>query len=134
MKKFIIIAFALMASLSLAAQNNVKLKVEGPEASYNLVRVENHTDFSNFELTVYTLNESDGKFSVKSTLGSFSLKEKGDIDSVKTRVFAGQWLGVAIPEGMEKVKAVLIYKDLPMFDIVYIVLTEENAPAVGEEF
>lgn len=134
MKKIIVLALVLMASISAAAQNNIKLKVEGPEASYNLVRVENHTGFSNFDLTVYSLNETEGKFTVKSTLGTFSLKEKGDIDSVKTRVYSGQWLGVALPEGMENVKAVVTYKDLPLFDIVYIILTDENTVPVGEEF
>lgn len=134
MKKILILALVLMASISAAAQNNIKFKIEGPEESYNLIRVENHTSFSDFELTVYLLKETEGKMVVNSALGTFSLKEKGDIDSVKTRLRAEQWIGVSLPEGMEKVKAVMTYKDLPLFDIVYIVLTDENTVAVGDEF
>lgn len=134
MKKVLLFALAVFASLSVIAKNNIKLKIEGPEKSYNMVRVTNQTGFSDFDLTVYFLQERDGKMVVSSALGNFVLKGTGDTDSVRVRAGSGQWIGVALPEGMEGVQAVLTYKDLPAFDIVQIVLIEGNSPDVGEEF
>lgn len=134
MKKILLLTLMALFSLSVFAQNNIKLKIEGPEESYNMVRVNNQTSFSNFNLTIYFLQEDGDKMVVSSTLGNYFLKGKDDTDSVKVRTRMGQWIGIALPAGMESVQAVLTYVDLPLFDIVFITLTDENTVKVGEEF
>lgn len=133
MKKLVILAVMALCSISLFAKNNIKLKIEGPEEEYNMVRVVNKTSFSDFNLTIYSLKEDGEKLVVDSALGSYYLKGKDDIDSVRVRTKMGQWIGVALPDGMETVTALLTYVDLPLFDIVLVVLTEEAMQA-GEEF
>lgn len=134
MKRIVFIAFMMLAWVGAWAGNNIKIKVEGPEEAYNLVRVVNQTSFSDFNLTVYYLRDSEGKQVVESVLGRFDLKGKGDVDSVKAKTVFGQWLGVLLPDEMSEVQAIITYKDLPAFDIVYITLVEGNAMKVGEEF
>lgn len=122
-----------LSSLSLLAKNNVKLKIEGPEDAYNMVKVINQTSFADFNLTIYFLEENGDKMIVSSTLGNYFLKGTGDTDTVKVKTTQGQCIGVALPDGMEDVQVVLTYVDLPFFDIVQIVLSEDTIK-VGDEF
>lgn len=134
MKRLILITLLAAISLAAGAKNNIKLKIEGPEDSYNMIKVCNQTNFVDFDVTVYALTERDGKLVVASGLGNFKLEDKEDTDSAKVKVRFGQWIGVSLPDGMENVQAVVTYLDLPVFDIIVITLTESSAVDVGEEF
>jgi len=134
MKRLILITLLAALSFAAGAKNNIKLKIEGPEDSYNMIKVCNQTNFVDFDVTVYALTERDGKLVVANGLGNFKLEDRDDTDSAKAKVRFGQWIGVSLPDGMENVQAVVTYLDLPVFDIIVITLTESSAVDVGEEF
>lgn len=136
MKKIVLALFSLVAVASAALayeETNKIVRVEGPERTYNMVRITNNTHYTDFSCTVYVLAEDGGRFWVDSTLGVFHLGEYDDTDSNTYRVERGMYLGIKLPEGMEDVTPLVTYKDLPLFDIVKIILTEDGY-AGGEEF
>lgn len=133
MKHFFLATMLLLGSMA-AMAHNTKFQVEGPEKSYNMVRVTNQTHYTGLECTVYFLEEQDGKLVVSSSLGHFTLAGKDDTDSNRVRVSRGQWLGVSLSDEYEGVNVLMTYKDMPLFDIIQIVLTEGSDPAIGQEF
>lgn len=135
MKKLALILSLLMtALLGVKAEGNFRLQVDGPENSYNMVRVVNLSHYTDFTCTVYFLDKHDDKFVVASAAGTYKLAGTNDHDSNKVRVRKGNWLGVKLPDDMTDVSVSISYKDLPMFDIVNLVITDGTTPAVGEEF
>lgn len=136
MKRFsLIISLLMVFILGAQADNKFRLKVDGPEKTYNMVRVINQSHYAEFTCTVFFLEaKKDGTFLTGSAVGTYTLKESGDTDSNRVRVKNGEWLGIKLPEGIADVNVSISYKDMPMFDIVDLVITDGTAPAVGEEF
>ena len=76
LKKFcIIFVISQFFTFSIVSEN-VKIKIEGPERSYNQVRITNNTSYENFECKVYRLQQKDGKLITSELLGVYNLKEK----------------------------------------------------------
>ncbi len=121
---------------SLWAGENFKLRVEGPEARYNMVRVTNNSSLPSLDCTVYLLSKDGEKYTVRSSVGFFRTNGSGDTDSKKFDLNRGDWLGVALPDGIENVSCVISYLDLPIWDIVEITIINVSGGAysVGQEF
>lgn len=120
----------MMASMAVFAQQQMMtFKVEGPEKSYNQVRVVNETPYENFHCRVVVLNEDK---TVKEVYGDYDLKEKGDSDSntksgTKSRIKKDSLLGIKFPKNFtEEVSFFVEYKDYPAFDVIVIHLTDKN--------
>ena len=125
------LCFVILLLTSLPAEN-LRIKIEGPESSYNQMRITNNTKHSNFDCKVYLLKEEKGKFIIKETLGIFHLKESNDTDSCKMSINKNNYIGITIPEQLGEVSYSISYKDLPFFDIVEITLTDSVIDEYGE--
>lgn len=130
MKRTILSVLIMMASMAVFAQQQMMtFKVEGPEKSYNQVRVVNETPYENFHCRVVVLNEDK---TVKEVYGDYDLKEKGDSDSntksgTKSRIKKDSLLGIKFPKNFtEEVSFFVEYKDYPAFDVIVIHLTDKN--------
>lgn len=130
MKRTILSVLIMMASMAVFAQQQMMtFKVEGPEKSYNQVRVVNETPYENFHCRVVVLNEDK---TVKEVYGDYDLKEKGDSDSntksgTKSRIKKDSLLGIKFPKNFtEEVSFFVEYKDYPAFDVIVIHLTDKD--------
>lgn len=127
MKKSILLFVLAMAAMSVFAQNNMTFVVEGPEKSYNQVRVVNETSLENFNCRVVILNEDK---SMKEVYGNFQLKKKGSSDSnTKSvdRIPQGSLLGIQFLKNFTgDVSFFVEYKDYPLFDVIIIHLTDKG--------
>lgn len=119
-----------MAAMAVFAQQQMMtFKVEGPEKSYNQVRVVNETPYENFHCRVVVLNEDK---TVKEVYGDYDLKEKGDSDSntksgTNSRIKRDSLLGIKFPKNFSgEVSFYVEYKDYPAFDVIVIHLTDKD--------
>lgn len=126
---FLVMVFALIFS---SYSESIKAKIEGSENSYNQMRITNNTKFSNFKCTVYLLEEKDGKFLIKETLGVFWLKEANDRDSCTMKLKKNSYVGLSFPDNLGELSYTISYKDLPFFDIVEFSLFENSANKYGD--
>lgn len=121
MKKIFALFSMVLCAISTLSARTV-LKVDGDENRYNMIRVVNATNQTNFQCRIVMMNEND---EVKSVYGIYNLKENGDHDSCKGWVNQGDQIGVELPKDFPvEVNATISYMDYPMFDIVVITLTE----------
>lgn len=135
MKRFtLLLSFLVFGIFSLSAEN-LRVKIGGSERTYNQMRIYNNTNSENFECTVYSLKQKDGKYIANETLGSFRLKEYDDSDSCTMDLKRNQYVGIVVPDKVGKVTYSLSYRDYPFFDVVEIYLTsvefdDETLPSV----
>jgi len=129
MKKFFLSVMIMMAAMAVFAQRNMTFTVEGPEKSYNQVRVVNETPYTDFHCRVVLLNDDK---TVKEVYGDYKLKEKGDSDSNTksckgSRIKKGEQLGIKLPKNFQHELSFYIeYLDYPAFDVIVIHLTEKD--------
>ena len=125
--KFIIslVAFALLSMLSVSAKNI--FVVEGPEDSYNQIRVVNETSQKDFKCRVVILNEDE---TTNRMYGVYYFKEidssasKSDIN----RVQRGSKVAIQMPKDFPTEMSYYVeYKDYPFFDIIVIHLTDNKS-------
>ena len=132
MKKYICLFSLLVLVITSINAENLKIKIEGPESSYNQMRITNNTKYSDFDCKVYLLKEEQGKFIIKETLGMFHLKDSNDTDSCKMYLKKNSFVGISIPETLGKVSYTITYRDLPFFDVVEIFLSDTIIDNYGE--
>lgn len=129
MKKLILSVFMMMAATAVFAQKEMTFVVEGPENSYNQVRVVNETPYTDFHCRVVVLNEDKSE---KEVYGDYELKEKGDSDSntksgKSSRIQKGTQLAVKFPKNFNKELSFYVeYRDYPAFDVIVIHLTDKD--------
>jgi len=129
MKKTILSVLFLMAATAVFAQKEMTFVVEGPENSYNQVRIVNETSQENFHCRVVVLNEDK---TVKEVYGDYKLKEKGDSDSntkgtKNERIQKGTPLAVKFPKDFKHELSFYVeYRDYPLFDVIVIHLTDKD--------
>ena len=115
-----------LISLSHVSAKNIFV-IEGPEKSYNQIRVVNETSQSDFDCRVAVLNDDE---SMNYVYGVYHLKERNDIDSNSdtNRVRRGTKLAVQMPKDFPvEVSAFVEYKDYPFYDIIIIHLTDTTS-------
>jgi hypothetical protein len=105
-------------------QQDMVFVVEGPEDSYNHLRVVNETSLESLKCRVVVLNEDK---SIKEIYSGFEFKERGATLKGKKGITRGTVLGVQFPKELtEKPSFSVEYKDFPMFDLVVIHLKDVN--------
>ncbi len=118
-----------MAAMAVFAQREMNFVVEGPERSYNQIRVVNETSYTDFHCRVVVLNDDK---TVKEVYGDYELKEKGDSDSNTkggkgSRIQKGARLGVKFPKNFQHELSFYVeYRDYPAFDVIVIHLTDKD--------
>lgn len=132
MKKLFIVLFAVLMACSLYAADSFKFKVEGPESSYNQLRITNRTNYENFDVKAFILKNEDDEITSGKNAGTFHLLGKEDTDSCSGKYKRKQYIGVIIPKEFEDVKFSVNYYDYPFFDIVEVVLTDSSYTTVDE--
>lgn len=134
MKKNLLLAFLFVTTITVFAQNDMSFVVNGPEKSYNQVRVVNNTSIENFNCRVVIFNNDN---TMKEVYGDYLLKEKGDSDSNTksgNRIKNGDKLGILFPKNFkEDLSFYVEYRDYPLFDVIIIHLTNKDA-AYEEEY
>lgn len=139
-KVFLFFVISIFLGMGFGIAENIKLKVEGPEGSYNQLRIVNNTKYENFNCKAFLLEKKGGKDVVVRTLGEFHLEEKGDTDSCTMKIKKNQMIGISLPDNFEEIESSVSYIDIPFFDIVKVELfnSGEKYKAadvnVGEEF
>ena len=124
MKKFFIGLLCSVVCFASIHAESIKFKVEGPESSYNQVRIINNTKNSYFECKVYLLDlQEDSRFIIRNQIGTLHLKGEGDTDSCSCKVLRNSYLGVSVPDEFE-VFYRISYRDYPFFDVVEIYLSD----------
>ncbi len=132
MKKLSFALLILLFAGFTASAENFKVKIEGPERSYNQMRITNNTSHSDFDCKVYSLKQKDGKFIIKETLGVFHLKENGDTDSCRMDLKRNSYVGISLPEDFGEVSYIVTYQDLPFFDIVEVSISDGSIDKYGD--
>ena len=130
MKKSILLVIMVMAAMSIFAQSEMKtFVVDGPEKSYNQVRIVNETPYTDFHCRVVILNDDKTE---KEVYGDYELKEKGDSDSntkgtKDNRIQKGTQLAVKFPKNFQHELSFYVeYRDYPLFDVIVIHLTDKD--------
>ena len=128
MKRVFLSVWFLMVAMSIFAQSEMSFVVEGPEKSYNQVRVVNETSYDNFHCRVVILNADS---TLKEVYGEYELKEKGDSDmntKSGSRILQGSLLGIQFPKTFTGETSFYVdYRDYPLFDVIIIHLTDKGA-------
>ena len=136
MKKTILSVLFLIAATAVFAQKEMTFVVEGPEQSYNQIRVVNETSLENFNCRVVILNDDKTE---KEVYGDYELKEKGDSDSntkgtKNSRLQKGSQLAVKFPKNFQHELSFYVeYRDYPLFDVIVIHLTDKDG-GYGDEY
>lgn len=106
-------------------QNKMAFTVEGPEETYNQIRVVNHTSVSDFECRVVFLNDDN---TVQTLYGVYRLKGNGDKDSNAKMVRRGTRIGIQMPNDFPTTVTFSIeYKDYPFYDAILIHINEQSS-------
>ena len=126
-KLFAVFAVLLTAAFAFAEDSKI-FKVEGPERSYNQIRLVNETSLSNFKCRLIELKlKKDGTYQDKGTFGTFELKENGDTDSVTNSVKRNSYFGLEMPKDYTgTVSITLSYEDHPFFDVVVVHISDDS--------
>lgn len=128
MKKSILFIFLLMAATVSFAQRDLSFVVEGPEMTYNQIKVVNETSLSHFNCRIVLLNNDK---SVKEVYGVFELAAEGESDTSTNnanRVKKGSLLGIQFQKSFTAdVSFFVEYKDYPFFDVIIIHLIDPDS-------
>lgn len=124
--------FALaMAAVMASAQEKMIFVIEGPEETYNQIRVINETSLTELRCRVVVLDDSN---KIKSEYGQYNIVGQGQYDSNTDRIRRGTRLGIQMPQDFTAELAFTVeYKDYPFFDAILIHLTDK-ANGYSNEF
>lgn len=119
-----LITILTIVVLPLVANAKMVLTIDGPEDSYNQIRLVNETSKENFKCRVIVLNEDESQ---KFVYGVYRLKEYRDSDSNTQSISKGTKIGIELPSDFDaELNYEIEYLDLPLFDIVVIHLTDKE--------
>lgn len=129
MKKILALLAVLALGTFAFADDSMIFKVEGPEKSYNQIRIENETSQADFDCRLVTLElEKDGTYKNTGVYGTYNLKESGDGDSNSGSVERKSYIGIEMPKDFpENVTFEIEYKDYPFYDVIIIHLKDTES-------
>lgn len=124
MKKSIFVCMLLLCSMCVWCAQRITFTVEGPESSYNQIRIVNETATAEFRCRITRL-KADGE--VGELYGVYELKAAGDTDTNTKKVRNGEQFVLDMPKDFPtEVGYAIEYVDLPLFDMVVIHLIEQD--------
>lgn len=123
MKRFILLIALAIAAIMVSAQEKMIFVIEGPEDTYNQIRVINETSADQLRCRVVVLDEND---QIKSEYGQYNIVGQGRWDSNTDRIQRGTRLGIQMPQDFTtELSFTVEYKDYPFFDAILIHLTDK---------
>ena len=123
MKKILVLFAAVLTAYTMKAADKMTFVIEGPEDTYNQIRIVNETSIDAFTCRVVTLKGND---EVASVYGIYSLKSRLDEDSNTNRIDRATKLGVQMMKDFEgELSFDVEYKDRPFFDYIVIHLRDK---------
>lgn len=125
MKNRIFILMFLMVTSLLQVNAKIVFTVEGPESSYNQIKVINETSQDTVRCRLVVVKEDDSRDYV---YGVYELKGKGDSDINTKKFTRGTRVAIEMPKDFDgEVSYTLEYLDLPLLDIVVVHLQDQNS-------
>ena len=125
-KLFILIILLCGLQLTVSAQT-MSFTVEGPEETYNQIRVVNETSQEEFICRVVLLSPN-GESKVKDLYGVYNLRSQFDHDSNTKWIKRGAEVAIEMPKDFPvEVSFAVEYLDRPIFDIIVIHLHDADA-------
>ena len=128
MKKIIGFIFAFIFSIFTLTAKDSFLKIEGPEKSYNQIRIVNESSITSFKCRVSILKDlGNGKFEKDFVYGIYTLDGDGDTDSITNKINRGKYFVVEFEEkDKDKFSYYVDYQDNPFFDVVRIHVVDKS--------
>lgn len=124
MKRIYLFLLAAML-LPMVAQAKMSFTIEGPEETYNQIRVINETSQVNFRCRVVVMNSDD---TTERVYGIYNLKGYNDNDSNTDRIDRGKRIGIELPKDFSAELSFSVeYKDYPFFDAILIHLYDKSS-------
>lgn len=124
MKRTFLLLFLLCGGFFASAQNMHPFTVEGPEKTYNMIRVVNETSQDTITCRVVILDEED---KVKEIYSVYNLKSKMDYDSKVKWMDRGTKLGLEMPKDFPFETSIAVeYVDRPVWDFILIHITDAS--------
>ncbi len=120
---FSVLACMLISLMQMNAKNI--FVIEGPEETYNQIRVINETSQSDFQCRIVVLKEDE---TTDRVYGVYDLKGFGDTCAKTARVTRGTKIAIQVPKSFPgEVSCSLEYKDFPLFfDAIVVHLNDEQ--------
>lgn len=98
--------------------------IEGPEETYNQIRIVNETSQTDFQCRIVILKDDD---TTDRVYGVYDLKGFGDVSSQTTRIARGTKIAIQLPKNFPgEGFCSLEYKDYPFFDAIIVHLNDEQ--------
>lgn len=124
MKKSILLCMLLVCGMYGWCAQRITFTVEGPEETYNQIRIVNETATAEFRCRITRLN-ADGE--PGEVYGVYTLKAAGDTDTKTSKVCNGEQFVLDMPKDFPtEVVYGIEYVDLPLFDMIVIHLSDAN--------
>lgn len=123
MKRFMLLFALAVTAIMASAQEKMIFVIEGPEDTYNQIRVINETSLNEIRCRVVVLDDSN---QIKSEYGQYNVVGQGHWDSNTDRIRRGTRLAIQMPQDFTAELAFTVeYKDYPFFDAILIHLTDK---------
>ena len=123
MKKSIILCMLLVCGMYGWCAQRITFTVEGPEETYNQIRIVNEAATAEFRCRISRL-KADGE--PGDVYGVYT-KATGDTDTKTSKVRNGEQFVLDMPKDFPtEVSYAIEYVDLPLFDMVVIHITEKD--------
>lgn len=114
----------MVLSITQMAAKNIFV-VEGPEETYNQIRVVNETSHPNFNCRIVVLNDDE---STQRVYGVFNLNGRETANSQLESIERGTKLGIQLPKDLpDGISFYVEYKDYPIFDFIIIHLIDSTS-------
>lgn len=126
MKRIILFILSMLAFISVEAKT--VFTIEGPERSYNQIRVINRTSQDNFSCRLVLLTKNlNGSLHRDGEYGTYHFKGENDEQAITVKIKRGTLVGIEFEENFPvDVDVTVDYRDNRFFDSIVVVLADKN--------
>lgn len=126
MKRIILFILSMLAFVSIEAKT--VFAIEGPERSYNQIKVINCTSQDNFSCKFVSLSKNrDGSFKRGEEYGTYHFKGKNDEQKIIAKIKRETLIGIETPVDFPvDIEVTINYVDHRFYDYVVVVLSDKN--------
>ena len=126
MKRIILFVLSMLAFISVEAKTT--FKIEGPEKSYNQIKVINRTSQDNFSCRLVLLTKNlNGSLHRDGEYGTYHFRGENDEQTITVKIKRGTLVGIEFEENFPvEVDVTIDYRDRRFFDSIVVVLADKN--------
>ncbi|MBS7364447.1 MAG: hypothetical protein KIH03_11630 [Paludibacteraceae bacterium] len=127
MKKIILFILSMLAFISIEAKT--VFAIEGPERSYNHIKVVNCTSQNNFSCKFVSLSKNrDGSFKRGEEYGTYHFNGHKDEQKIIAKIKRESLIGIETPVDFPvDIEVTISYVDHRFYDYVVVVLYDKNS-------